>query len=119
MATFYHGGRADDVIISAGWTISAVEVEDALLKHPDVLEAACIGVPDEARGQVVKGFLVAKRSGEAFADEVRQFVRSRLSTHEYPRIIETVPDLPKTPAGKVNRKVLREAESARASKPKA
>jgi len=116
---FYHGGRADDVIISAGWTISAVEVEDALLKHPDVLEAACIGVPDEARGQVVKGFLVAKRSGEAFADEVRQFVRSRLSAHEYPRIIETVPDLPKTPAGKVNRKVLREAESARASKSKA
>ncbi len=112
---FYHGGRADDVIISAGWTISAVEVEDALLKHPDVLEAACIGVRDPERGQVVKAFLVSKKSGEAFADEVRSLVRSRLSAHEYPRIIKTVDRLPKTPAGKVNRKVLREAEASRAS----
>jgi acetyl-CoA synthetase len=52
---FYHGGRADDVIISAGWTMSAIEIEDAILKHPDVQEAAAIGVPDALRGQVVKG----------------------------------------------------------------
>ena len=55
---FFHGGRADDVIISAGWTMSAVEIEDAILKHPDVREAAAIGVPDELRGQVVKAFVV-------------------------------------------------------------
>ena len=55
---FYHAGRADDVIISAGWTMSAVEIEDALLGHPDVREAAVIGVPDALRGQVVKAFVV-------------------------------------------------------------
>lgn len=112
---FFHGGRADDVIISAGWTMSAVEIEDALLKHADVLEAACIGVADEARGQVVKAFLVARRKGDDFVHEIQEFVRTRLARHEYPREIAFVSELPKTPAGKVNRKVLRdrERESAR------
>jgi acetyl-CoA synthetase len=106
---FYHGGRADDVIISAGWTMSAVEIEDAILKHPDVREAAAIGVPDALRGQVVKAFVVAERPGDdAFAREIQDLVRSRLSQHEYPRLLAFVPELPKTPAGKVNRKVLRE-----------
>jgi len=108
---FYHGGRADDVIISAGWTMSAVEIEDAILKHPDVREAAAIGVPDALRGQVVKAFVVADRPGdEAFTREVQELVRSRLSQHEYPRLIAFVDELPKTPAGKVNRKALRERE---------
>lgn len=107
---FFHGGRADDVIISAGWTMSAVEIEDALLKHADILEAACIGVADEARGQVVKAFLVARRDGDAFVQEIQDFVRTRLARHEYPREIAFVSELPKTPAGKVNRKVLRDRE---------
>ena len=105
---FYHGGRADDVIISAGWTMSAVEIEDAILRHPDVREAGAIGVPDELRGQVVKAFVVAARAGdEAFAREIQDLVRQRLSQHEYPRLVEFVTELPKTPAGKVNRKMLR------------
>lgn len=112
---FFHAGRADDVIISAGWTMSAVEIEDALLKHPDVLEAACIGAPDTARGQVVKAFLVAKRDGDAFKIEVQDFVRARLAQHEYPRLIDFVAELPKTPAGKVNRKVLRDREREKAN----
>ena len=108
---FYHGGRADDVIISAGWTMSAVEIEDAILKHPDVSEAAAIGVPDSLRGQSVKAFVVTKRTGDAtFIDEIQQLVRSRLSQHEYPRQIAFVSELPKTPAGKVHRKKLREQE---------
>jgi acetyl-CoA synthetase len=108
---FYHCGRADDVIISAGWTMSAVEIEDAILKHPEVREAAAIGVPDALRGQVVKAFVVAGRSGdEAFGREIQDLVRQRLSQHEYPRLVEFVPELPKTPAGKVNRKVLRERQ---------
>lgn len=108
---FYHGGRADDVIISAGWTISAVEVEDAILKHPDVREAAAIGVPDALRGQVVKAFVVSARPGdEAFTREIQDLVRSRLSQHEYPRLVAFAAELPKTPAGKVNRKALREQE---------
>jgi len=106
---FYHGGRADDVIISAGWTIGAVEIEDAILRHPDVAEAAAIGVPDEVRGQVVKAYVVlrgAERSG--LVEEIQDLVRQNLSRHEYPRQVEFVDSLPKTPAGKVNRKILRD-----------
>ena len=110
---FYHGGRADDVIISAGWTMSAVEIEDAILKHPQVREAAAIGVADPLRGQVVKAFVVTDRAGdEAFRHEIQDVVRQRLSHHEYPRVVSFVTELPKTPAGKVNRKVLRDREQA-------
>jgi len=109
---FYHAGRADDVIISAGWTISAVEVEGALLKHADVREAAVIGVPDSLRGHVVKAFIVSPRRGDpTFARELQEWTRLRLAQHEYPRQVEFVTELPKTPAGKVNRKVLREREA--------
>lgn len=112
---YYHAGRADDVIISAGWTMSAVEIENAILLHPDVLETAAIGVPDEVRGQVVKAFVVTGRApGEPFVQEIQELVRSKLSQHEYPRHVAFVPELPKTPAGKVHRKVLREREAAAA-----
>src|SRR5205085_11432082 len=108
---FFHGGRADDVIISAGWTMSAIEIEDAVLKHPDVREVGAIGVPDKLRGQVVKAFVVSGRVGDApFIKEIQDLVRRRLSQHEYPRLIEFVTELPKTPAGKVNRKILRTRE---------
>ena len=108
---FWHGGRADDVIISAGWTMSAVEIEDTVLKHPAVVEVAAIGVPDELRGQVVKAYVVAREPGsDALAEEIRTLVRTRLSQHEYPRQIEFVTELPKTPAGKINRKLLRERQ---------
>ncbi|AOB32769.1 acetate--CoA ligase [Bordetella sp. H567] len=106
---FYHAGRADDVIISAGWTMSAVEIEDVILQHPDVREAAAIGVPDSLRGQVVKAFVVSARGGdEGFVREIQDLVRTRLSQHEYPRQIEFVAELPKNPAGKISRKALRE-----------
>jgi acetyl-CoA synthetase len=108
---FFHGGRADDVIISAGWTMSAIEIEDAVLKHPDVREVGAIGVPDKLRGLAVKAFVVADRQGdEAFVREIQDLVRQRLSQHEYPRLVEFVAELPKTPAGKVNRKLLRTRE---------
>jgi acetyl-CoA synthetase len=109
---FYHGGRADDVIISAGWTIGAVEVEDAILRHPDVAECAAIGVPDALRGQVVKAFIILKSAPrDGLSDEIQDLVRTKLSRHEYPRQIEFVTSLPKTPAGKVNRKILRDQEA--------
>ena len=109
---FFHAGRADDVIISAGWTISAVEVEGTLLGHPDVREAAVIGVPDPLRGLAVKAFIVSARRGDdAFARELQEWTRTRLAQHEYPRQVEFVAELPKTPAGKVNRKTLREREA--------
>jgi len=110
---FWHAGRADDVIISAGWTMSAMEIEDVLLKHEDVREAAVIGVPDTTRGQVVKAFIVSPRAGgDAFTRELQDHVRTRLSQHEYPRLVAFVPELPKTPAGKINRKILRDREAA-------
>jgi acetyl-CoA synthetase len=112
---FYHAGRADDVIISAGWTMSAVEIENTLLKHPDVQEAAIIGVPDATRGQVAKAFIVTNRPpSDEYVDELKTFTRERLSQHEFPRHIAFVIELPKTPAGKVNRKVLRDREAAAA-----
>ena len=108
---FYHAGRADDVIISAGWTLSAVEIESVLLRHPDIREAAAIGVPDPIRGQVVKAFVISPRNGdEAFTREIQQHVRAALGNHEYPRQVAFVVELPKTPVGKINRKVLRDRE---------
>ncbi len=113
---FYHCGRADDVIISAGWTMSAVEIENTMLKHDAVLECAVIGAPDEARGLVVKAFVVSNRPGDAaLVKELQDFTRTRLAQHEFPRIVEFVGELPKTPAGKVNRKVLRDLEAAKAA----
>jgi acetyl-CoA synthetase len=109
---FYHAGRADDVIISAGWTMSAVEIENTLLKHPDVREAAVIGVRDDARGHVAKAFIVTDRPpGDDYVEELKTFTRERLSQHEFPRHIAFVSELPKTPAGKVSRKALRDRES--------
>jgi acetyl-CoA synthetase len=119
---FYHAGRADDVIISAGWTMSAVEIEHALLQHPAVQAAAVIGVPDALRGLVVKAFIVPQPGhatgdapGDALVAELQDFVRHRLSQHEYPRQVAFVTELPRTPAGKINRKALRDQEAAAAS----
>ena len=109
---FHHAGRSDDVIISAGWTMSAVEIEDTLLKHPDVREAAVVGVADEQRGLVAKAFIVSQRRGSDFAREIQEFVKTRLSQHEYPRLVEYVDALPRTPAGKVDRRTLRDRSTA-------
>lgn len=111
---FYHCGRADDVIISAGWTMSAVEIENTLLKHPAVREAAAIGVEDAMRGQVVKAFIVPNGNSASLpsVEEIQLFAQQRLSRHEYPRQIEFVAELPKTPAGKINRKALRDREAS-------
>jgi acetyl-CoA synthetase len=112
---FYHAGRADDVIISAGWTMSAVEIENAILGHPAVQAVAVIGVPDALRGLVVKAFVVAEPGcvpDEATVADIQAFVRSRLSQHEYPRLVSFVTDLPRTPAGKINRRALRDQEAA-------
>lgn len=111
---FYHGGRADDVIISAGWTIGAVEVEDAVLSHPAVAECGVIGAPDALRGLVVKAYIILKTAEtDGLVKDIQDHVRARLARHEYPRQIEFVTELPKTPAGKINRKILRDQEARR------
>lgn len=108
---FYHAGRSDDVIISAGWTMSAVEIEQTLLKHPAVVEAAVIGVPDALRGQIVKAYIVTRDPTEATSAHIQAFMKTQLSQHEYPRQIEFLGELPKTPAGKINRNMLRDRTS--------
>ncbi|MBE7219706.1 MAG: AMP-binding protein, partial [Caulobacteraceae bacterium] len=104
-------GRDDDIITSSGYRIGPAEVEDCLLKHPAVAAAAAVGKPDPLRTEVVKGFVVL-RPGIApspdVADDIRAFVRTRLSAHEYPREISFVEALPMTSSGKVLRRVLRE-----------
>jgi acetyl-CoA synthetase len=105
---FYHEGRSDDVIISAGWTMSAMEIEQTLLKHPAVVEAAVVGVPDALRGQIVKAYIVTPTPTVDTQAHIQAFMKTQLSQHEYPRHIEFVDELPKTPAGKINRQALRE-----------
>lgn len=113
---YWYLGRADDVIISAGYTIGPIEVEQALLKHPSVEECAVVGSPDEDRGEIVKGFVKLKEGHQA-SDEldkiIKEFVRDKLSKHEYPRELEFIDELPKTADGKIKRKVLKEMEIQR------
>ena len=106
---FWHKGRADDVIISSGWTISPVEVEDMLLRHPSVKEAAVVGVPGKQGGQIVKAYIVPKTEpGSGLKKELQDFVKNNLSRHEYPKEIEFMESLPKTEGGKVRRKELKD-----------
>jgi acetyl-CoA synthetase len=109
----WYAGRADDVIISAGYRIGPFEVESACIEHPGVLEAAAVASPDERRGNVVKAFVVLAEGYEPsdeLGDEIKRFVRDRHSAYAYPRRIEFVDDLPKTLTGKIRRIELRERE---------
>ncbi len=109
-------GRKDDVISSAGYRIGPGEIEDSLLRHNAVLQAAVIGKPDELRGQIVKAFIVLTSNHTAsdiLAKDIQQSVRERLSAHEYPREIEFVDSLPMTTTGKVRRMDLRQQETGK------
>ncbi|MBI3092045.1 MAG: benzoate-CoA ligase family protein [Candidatus Tectomicrobia bacterium] len=108
--------RNDDLIISGGYNIGAPEVEHALMQHPRVLEAAVIGAPDSQRGMVVKAFVMLKEpaaAAEPLKQELRRFVKERLAPFKYPRLIEFVDDLPRTPTGKIRRTELRQREQAK------
>ncbi|MFD3497407.1 AMP-binding protein [Streptomyces sp. NPDC058678] len=106
---FRYVARADDMIISAGYNIAGPEVEDALLRHPDVLEAAVVGRPDEARGQVVVAFAVLKEGAERDTEALRAFVLSELAPYKCPREIVLLDTLPRTATGKLQRFRLRAA----------
>jgi acetyl-CoA synthetase len=112
----WYAGRADDVIISAGYRIGPFEVESACVEHPAVKEAAAVASPDERRGDIVKAFIVLAAGhspSDSLADEIKRHVRERHSAYAYPREIEFVDDLPKTLTGKIRRVELREAERAK------
>ncbi|MBN2062056.1 MAG: AMP-binding protein [Deltaproteobacteria bacterium] len=109
----WYVGRIDDVIISAGYTIGPIEVEGAINKHPAVEECAVIGSPDKNRGDLVKAIIVLKEgyvSSKDLEEEIKTFVKTKLSKHEYPREIEFMNEIPKTPDGKIKRKLLKERE---------
>ena len=112
----WYAGRADDVIISAGYRIGPFEVESACVEHPAVKEAAAVASPDPRRGDIVKAFIVlggGHEPSDDLADEIKRHVRERHSAYAYPREIEFVDDLPKTLTGKIRRVELREAERER------
>jgi acetyl-CoA synthetase len=109
----WYVSRIDDVIISSGYTIGPIEVEGAIMKHPAVEECAVIGSPERDRGDLVKAIVVLKTGYEpsdGLGEEIKAFVKAKLSKHEYPREIEFLNELPKTPDGKIKRKELRERE---------
>jgi 2-aminobenzoate-CoA ligase len=110
---FRYVARADDMIISAGYNIAGPEVEDALLHHPDVTEAAVVGRPDALRGQIAVAYVVLRdgsAGGEAAAEELRDFVKQRLTPFKCPRRIVFLDALPRTPTGKLQRFRLRALE---------
>lgn len=112
-------GRDDDVITSAGFRIGPGEIEDCLTGHPAVALAAAVGKPDPLRTEIVKAYVVLKdgvAGDAALADEIRLWVRERLSAHEYPREVEFVDSMPLTTTGKVIRRIFRERAKREAKK---
>jgi acetyl-CoA synthetase len=115
----WYQGRADDVFKVAGYRIGPSEIENCLVKHPAVANAAVVPSPDETRGNVVKAFIVLAAGigpSAALEEDIRQHVRTFLAPYEYPKEIEFIDALPMTTTGKVQRKVLREREAARKAK---
>ncbi|MGB8711614.1 MAG: AMP-binding protein [Onishia taeanensis] len=118
--TFQFAGRDDDIITTAGYRVGPTDVENTVMTHPAVAESAAVGQPDEIRGEIITSYIVLREGFEAseqLADEIRQRVRERLSTHAFPRVITFIEELPKTPSGKIQRFKLRAqaADDAHAS----
>jgi acetyl-CoA synthetase/medium-chain acyl-CoA synthetase len=113
---FWFVGRADDVIISAGYRIGPFEVESALVEHPAVIESAVVASPDAVRGEIVKAFVILAPGfapSDELATELQEYVKTVTAPYKYPREIEFVTELPKTISGKIRRVELRERERER------
>jgi acyl-coenzyme A synthetase/AMP-(fatty) acid ligase len=113
---FWFVGRADDVIISAGYRIGPFEVESALIEHPAVAEAAVVASPDEIRGEVVKAFVIlapGHQPSEQLVQDLQEHVKRVTAPYKYPREVEFSAELPKTISGKIRRVELRQRERDR------
>ncbi len=100
-------GRKKELIISAGENIYPREVEEALVRHPEVKEVAVIGIPDEVRGEVVKAFVILEEGSSAGSRDLRSFCREHMANYKVPKVIDMVEDLPRTPTGKVLKRLLK------------
>ena len=112
---YWYQSRTDDMIISAGYNIAGPEVEDVLLTHPGVAECGVIGAADEARGQIVKAYVVLRpgySAGDAMAAELQGLVKASIAPYKYPRVVQFVAQLPRTENGKIQRFKLRRGELA-------
>ncbi|MDE4455702.1 AMP-binding protein [Psychrobacter sp. DAB_AL62B] len=108
--SYWFSGRDDDIITTAGYRVGPTDVENTVLEHEAVAESAAVGIPDEVRGHTIKSYVVLKDGivgTDEIAREIQDLVRKRLSTHAYPREVEFVSELPKTPSGKIQRFLLR------------
>jgi len=108
---YWYQARSDDMIISAGYNIAGPEVEEVLLGHPDVLEVAVVGAPDADRGMIVQAYVVLRDPAAASQDkaaELQEFAKQSIAPYKYPRVVEFVPELPKTISGKTQRYRLRQ-----------
>ena len=107
---FWYQARSDDMIISAGYNIAGPEVEEALLRHPEVAECGVVGAPDEARGEVVTAYVVLRPgvvADDAKVKELQEFAKAEIAPYKYPRRVEFVDALPRTGTGKLQRYRLR------------
>lgn len=110
---FFFAARDDDVIIAAGYRIGPFEIESVLVEHPDVVEAAVVGIPDERDVEVIAAFVVLRagaRADDSLSSEFQQLVKGRNAAHAYPRVVRFVDALPRNPSGKVQRYLLRAPE---------
>jgi 2-aminobenzoate-CoA ligase len=108
---FWYQARSDDMIVSGGYNIAGPEVENVLLSHPEVAECGVVGLPDEARGQVVTAFVVLRdgaAGGDAKGAELQDYVKQRIAPYKYPRSVRFVTELPRTNTGKLQRFRLRD-----------
>ncbi|MEO8280732.1 MAG: AMP-binding protein, partial [Ideonella sp.] len=114
----WYQGRSDDIFKAAGYRIGPSEIENCLVKHPAVVNAAVVPKPDAARGALVKAYVVLAPdhvASPALIAQLQQHVRERLAPYEYPKEIEFIDALPMTTTGKVQRRVLRLQEEQRAA----
>jgi 2-aminobenzoate-CoA ligase len=110
---FWYEGRTDDMIVSSGYKISALEIETALMSHPGVKECAVVGSPSRDRGEIAKAFVVLAaqvEGSDGLRKELQEHVKAQIAPYKYPRAIEFVPELPRTSTGKLQRGRLREQE---------
>lgn len=108
---YWYVGRTDDVIKASGYRIGPFEIESVLAEHPSVLESAVTGVPDEIRGNIIKATIVLRpgyKPSDELKKELQDFVKRETAPYKYPRLIDFVPELPKTVNGKIRRAAIRE-----------